>query len=379
MPSWPARYLDGVTAHTEDVTVTPAAYGLEIRRASGIVVWPYAQITQTQGHYHGEQVRLERGTEPVEALVVDDAAFLSSLHKAAPRASHRFHDPTFRVRRPALVGFALVAAITLSAGIYFWGIPAAATLAAEQVPVSWEEQLGETVAESLIGSTPACENKEVQAAVDDMAARLAQTIPDNPYTFRVSIVRHDMMNAFAAPGGHIVVFSGLLRRTDHAEELAGVIAHEISHVVRRHGTKALFRDVATSIFLSAVIGDAGGAMGTVLESAKTLGGLHYSRKAEEEADLDGLKMLMAARIDPAGMVRFFEKLSDKELKIDGEFLRYISTHPLTVDRIAALQAAQIGKGSAYLRLPSDKNWKALASSCNADDIDGSAGSVSAER
>ena len=369
MPSWPARYLDGVTAHTEDVTVTPAAYGLEIRRASGIVVWPYAQIAQTQGHYQGEQVRLERGTEPIEVLVVDDAAFLSALHKAAPRVSHRFHDPKLRVRRPALIGFALVAAIALGAGIYFWGIPAAATLAAEQIPVSWEEQLGDTVSKSLIGSASICDDKAMQAAVDDVTARLARTISDNPYTFRVSIVRHDMMNAFAAPGGQIVVYSGLLRRTDRAEELAGVLAHEISHVARRHGTKALFRDVATSIFVSAVVGDASGAMGTVLESAKTLGGLHYSRKAEEEADLDGLDMLVAARIDPAGMISFFEKLNAKELKIDKEFLRYISTHPLTGDRIAALQAASIGKGGAYVRLPFDNNWKTLASRCNADDID----------
>jgi len=318
----------------------PAAYGLEIRRAGGgAVVWPYAEITQTQGDYDGEQVRLERGAAP-EVLVIDDAAFLSQLRKVAPRSTHRFHDPGSRLRRPAWVGMALVASIVLAAAIYFWGIPSAATFAAEQIPVSWEEQLGEVVSGTFAGSLPKCEDKEVIGAVDDLVARLAAAVPGNPYTFRVSVVRHDLMNAFAAPGGHIVVFSGLLRRTERPEELAGVLAHEMSHVIQRHGTKALFRDVSTSIFLSAIAGDASGAMGKVLESAKTLGDLHYSRKAEDEADLEGFKMLVAARLDPGGLVSFFEKLQKKDLKVNQEFLKYLSTHPLTGERIARLKGIE---------------------------------------
>lgn len=368
MQSWSARYLDGITAHAETVTVVPAAHGLEIRRAGGgSVVWPYAEVTQTQGDYHGEQVRLERGIEPVEALVVDDPAILSQLHKVAPRVAHRFHDPKSRVRRPALVIMALVAAIALGVGMYVWAIPTAATFAAEQVPVSWEKQLGEVVTSSLVGSMPKCEDKEVVRAVDDLVARLAATVPDNPYTFQVSVVRHDMMNAFAAPGGHIVVFSGLLRRTERPEELAGVLAHEMSHVVRRHGTKSLFRDVSTSVFLAALFGDVSGAMSTVLESAKTLGGLHYSRQAEDEADLEGLKMLVAARLDPSGMVSFFEKLQKKDLKVSQEFLKYLSTHPLTGDRIARLKAEPIARAGPFQQLAVSATWKTLAPACNPKD------------
>jgi len=362
--SWPARYLDGVTALPESVTVTPAAHGLEIRRAdNGVVVWRYAEVTQTQGDYDGEQVRLERGTRTVEALVIDDSAFLSRLHKVAPRVAARFHNPGLRVHRPALVAGAFVAAVALSLGIYFWGIPGVAVFAAEQVPVSWEEELGETVSKAMMGSAEECDDKDVTRIVGQIVERLAATVPDNPYTFRVSVVRRDVMNAFAAPGGRIVVFSGLLRRTDRVEELAGVLAHEMSHVARRHGTKALFRDVSTSIFLAAVLGDINGASAAVLDSAKTLGGLHYSRQAEEEADRDGMHMLVAARIDPSGMISFFDKL-EKPAGREKEILKYLSTHPPTGERVAKLKTAQGRSAGPFAELSTRAAWKTMASACN---------------
>lgn len=364
MQAWPGRYLDGVTAHPESVTVTPAAHGLEIRRADGsLMVWRYLDVRQTQGNYHGEQVRLERGTKTVEALVVDDTAFLSRLHRIAPRVSGRFHDPTSRSRRPFLVAAAFVVAIVLSIGIYFWGIPATATFLAEQVPVSWEEELGRTVTESFIGSEPVCADTRVAAAVNDMVQRLAATVPDSPYKFRVTVVQHDQINAFAAPGGHIVVFSGLLERTTRPEELAGVLAHEMNHVIHRHGTKSVFRDVSTSIFFAVLLGDFGGAMGIVLESAKTLGALDYSRQAENEADRDGLSMLKLARIDPAGMVSFFEKLETQVGSKEPELFRYISTHPLTRDRIAKLRAEIGTPAEKFISLYSAKRWKDIAAAC----------------
>jgi Zn-dependent protease with chaperone function len=364
--SWSARYLDGVSAQTQQVTLMPTAHGLELRRADGaLVVWAYADITQTQGSYRGEQVRLERGRAPVQALVVDDVDILTAMHDVAPRAAQRFHDPRLRSRRPMFVIFALVAAVALGAGIYFIAIPAAATFAAERVPVSWEEQLGEVVVGSLTESKQVCTNAAVARAVDDIVARLAATVPDNPYTFRVSVVRQNALNAFAAPGGHIVVFSGLLRRTDSPEQLAGVLAHEMSHVLRRHGTKSLFHDVSTSIFFSAIAGDASGAMRMVLDSAKTLGRLRYSRQAETEADVAGVRMLAAAHIDPRGMLSFFEKLQKREANTGGAALAYLSNHPLTSERIATLKATDAVARGPFKPLPMRGRWKTLATACNA--------------
>lgn len=364
MRSWPARYLDGVSAYPEEVTLTPTAHGFEIRRAGGgVSVWPYGETTQTQGSYRGEHVRLERGKDVVQTLVVDDIDILAEVYKVAPRAAHRFHDPRSRARRPMLVACALVAAIALGAGIYFVLIPAVATFAAEQVPVSWEERLGDVVVGSLTESKAACTDAKVARAVDGIVARLAATVPDNPYTFRVSVMQHEVVNAFAAPGGRIVVFSGLLNATERPEELAGVLAHEMAHVLRRHGTKALFRNASTAIFLSAISGDASGAMSVVLDSAETLGRLHYSRQAETEADLEGADMLARAGIDPSGMVNFFEKMQKGESNVDRVLPPYVLSHPLTSERIARLKATDAIKRGPFKPLPRAR-WKALASACN---------------
>jgi Zn-dependent protease with chaperone function len=363
--TWSARYLDGVTAYAETVSVTPAAHGLEIRRPDGgVLVWRYADTVQTQGDHHGEQVRLERRQGTGEVLAIDDAAaFLSRLHAVAPRVTSAFHDPRTRAHRPYWIVTAAVVGVLLSIGIYIWGIPAAAELAAAGVPVSWEEELGESVSKAIVGSESVCTNSEVKSAITDIVERIAATEPSNPYTFRVTVVRHDVMNAFAAPGGHIVVFSGLLDKTERPEELAGVLAHEMSHVLNRHGTKSMFRELSTSIFLSVVLGDMSGAAGTVLESAKTVGGLHYSRQAEEEADRHGAAMLQKAQIDPSGMVSFFEKL-EKQFGQEPEFMKYMSSHPPTRDRIAKLKAENGKAAHGAARRLSGRNWKHIANSCD---------------
>ena len=128
-----------------------------------------------------------------------------------------------------------------------------------------------------------------------------------PYTFRLIVVDNDMVNAFATPGGYIVVFRGLLERTGSAEELAGVLAHEMQHVLRRHGTKTLFRQLSTRALIAVFSGDLE-SVGTMLETAEALGGLRYRRQDETEADREGMRLIQRARVDPAGMIAFFATL-----------------------------------------------------------------------
>src|SRR5260370_1392343 len=138
--------------------------------------------------------------------------------------------------------------------------------------------------------------------------RLPARPPGAPYTFRVYIVDVPVFNAFAAPGGTGVVFRGLLERTDSPEQLAGVLAHELQHVVQRHSTRAIVQHTSSGLLIAALTGDVTGPLAYGLEAARVLGQLRYSRDAEEEADTEGLKMLLAARVDPAGMIAFFKAL-----------------------------------------------------------------------
>ena len=180
---------------------------------------------------------------------------------------------------------------------------------------------------------------------------------------RVYVVNRPVVNALAVPGGHVVIFHGLLERTGTPEELAGVVAHELQHILRRHTTRAVIQDMATGLLLMALTGDVTGPLAYGLETARTLGELRYSRRAEEEADTEGMKMLLAARVDPAGMIDFFEKIGREE----GRSRRpstYLSSHPLPADRIARLKALPPDTAKRPIRTPPpQQSWPALAERC----------------
>lgn len=364
MPAgWQGQYLDGVSAVRQAVTVRIVRTGLELTPHDGGATrfWPFTGIRQTQGTYAGEVVRLERGGELAEALLVDDVAFLRALHATSPEATRRFHDPGLRRRRRVLTVGAGGGAIALVVSLYLWGIPALAGIAAARMPVAWEAGLGDTVVAHLVPAGRRCEGTRGQQGVDAIVAAVLRGAPGQPYRFRVTVVDDAAVNAFAAPGGALVLYRGLLERTTRAEELAGVLAHEIQHVLHRHGTRMVFQRASTGLLLAAVVGDVSGVMALGLETARTLGELRYSRRHEEEADRDGLRMLVAAGIDPAGMLVFFEKMAARE-GVTSARPRYLSSHPGSTERAARLRALAAGAPAAPALLPDD-DWGEVTAMC----------------
>jgi predicted Zn-dependent protease len=363
---WDAHYLDGRTAARRRARVHLQPTGLEIVVEDGTRLWwPYGEIRQTQGTYAGEPVRLEHGGELAEALLVPDVGVLTALHRLAPGAARRFHDPARRRLRVPLVLAAGVAAIAVATVLYLWVIPFFATLAAARVPVSWEEQLGRRVVEQFAPARERCTGAEGIRQLEAIAAKLTSAVPGSPYTFRIFVVDRKTVNAFAAPGGYVVVYRGLIERAGSPEELAGVLAHEAQHVLRRHVTRALFQHASVGLLLAAVSGDATGMLAYAVEAARSLGTLRYSRQSEDEADVEGLRMLQSAGIDPGGMIAFFESLRQEELKLPGA-LAYVSTHPPTGERIARLRALAAATPPAPATpLLSPDGWAALKATCAA--------------
>jgi len=176
------------------------------------------------------------------------------------------------------------------------------------------------------------------------------------------VVNRPVVNALAAPGGHVVIFHGLLERTSTPEELAGVVAHELQHILRRHTTRAVIQDVGTGLLLMALTGDVTGPLAYGLQTARTLGELRYSRRAEEEADVEGMKMLLAARVDPAGMIAFFEKIQ-KEEGTQPKALTYLSSHPMPEERIARLKSLTATASGPPEPLLRGEDWPALTRRC----------------
>jgi predicted Zn-dependent protease len=362
---WKGFYLDGVTAARQQASIRLLPDGLEVTTERGATSrWPYHEIRQTQGFYTGEQIRLERGGPLSEALLITDPAILTDLHRFVPGLQRRFHNPARRAMRIRFTIYAAIAAVGGSIALYVWGIPALVTVATPLIPVSWEEQMGNGVVQQLAPVERQCRDPSLTTAIEKIETMLIASRPEQPYKFRIMVVNNPVINAFAAPGGYIVVFRGLLERTQTAEELAGVLAHETQHVLHRHVTQALLQRASTGLLIAAMTGDASGAMAYGLKSAGTLGQLRYSRLIEEEADRDGMRMLIAAKIDSRGMIAFFEML-EKEEHTTPAFLTYLSTHPATGDRIEKLRAlAGIAPNNPVKLLPNDE-WSVIRKRCTA--------------
>jgi predicted Zn-dependent protease len=149
------------------------------------------------------------------------------------------------------------------------------------------------------------------------------------------VIRDTLINAFAAPGGFIAVHSGLVEAATTPEEFAGVLAHEIQHVTQRHSTRGIIREVPMRLAIAAIAG------GTGIEGAAnvagSLGALRYRRADESEADREGLRLLAAAEVDPAGMVTFMRTL-DRQYAGAPRIVSYLSSHPNTQERIAQLES-----------------------------------------
>src|SRR5262245_15184494 len=276
---WQGIYLDGRTPARQPATIRLMREGIEVTPVGGATrLWPYRELRQTQGFYAGEHVRLERGGDLPETLLVSEIAFLESLHEVAPHVAARFHDPGRRRDRLRWTIVAGVGVIVVAAAIYLWGIPALAALAAPRVPVAWEESVGRSAIGHLAPPARRCADPELARAIDQTVRRLTAPGPPSPYTFRVYVVNRPLANALAVPGGYIVIFRGLLERTGTPEELAGVLAHELQHVLHRHATRAVVQDVSTGLLLMALTGDVTGPLAYGLRTARPLGRTRSSRR-----------------------------------------------------------------------------------------------------
>jgi len=358
-----AHYLDGRTAERERATVRVGAAGLEITLAGGATFrWPLGAVRQTQGFYAGEQIRLERGGALPEVLLVEDPAFLTALRRAGT-AGRRFHDPRRRGLRVLLTALAALAVIALAGAFQVWGVPAASGVVASLVPVAWEDRIGGAAVAQLVPPERRCRDTALNATVDAIVARLVLSAPAT-YRIRVTVMDSPAVNAFAAPGGHVVVLRGLLQGTRTPEELAGVLAHEIQHVYYRHGTRILVQHASTALLVAAVAGDVSALTAYSLEAARVLGTLRYARQAETEADVAGFRMLVAARIDPSGMVSFLETLQAREQDRPAA-LGYLSTHPAAEERVATLRRLAAEVRTPATPIVTGRAWKDLTRLCGA--------------
>jgi Zn-dependent protease with chaperone function len=206
---------------------------------------------------------------------------------------------------------------------------------AEQIPVEWEENFGDKMFEQIRSQGKLLDDSAKLAELQKIVEALSR--PVQPYPFKIHILQDTNINAFAIPGGHVVVHTGLLAAAGRAEEIAGVLAHEFAHVTERHGFRKVIESAGLSLGLQALMGDATGLLGALGNSSEMLLRQKFSRNFEREADDVGWETLVAARVDPSGLKDFFERLRQIESS-SAQPLALLNSHPATADRIKRLEA-----------------------------------------
>lgn len=296
----------------------------------------------------GARLYLERGLYDTRLKSVLDKEALGKLESEGKRAVSQMRRSK-AILLGALVSFLLVLVVAYSGVNFIIG------MAVDRIPVSWESSLGEVVASNFAAEeiTDSRVTEPVQAVLD----HLVRALGEQPYDFKLHVVKNSEINALAAPGGQVVVYSGLLEQTDSPEQLAGVLSHEIQHVIGRHGLQAMAHSLKWQIITAVLLGDLSAAEAVLLTNGSRFMSLSYSRSLEDEADIEGGRLLVKAGIDPRALADFFGLLQASE----GAFSKvpsFLLDHPKTAARIKAVNAfAEKQKGQAFAPLPID--WSAM--------------------
>ena len=291
---------------------------------------PWSEVSLTRQGFNAAQLLLEwPGKSGRYAISVTDAAAIQRITAArGPAAPVRpaRADAATRAWVHGVVWATLVLPALLFAAL-LWQHDRIAGWAVARVPVAEERRLGEIFFERTKSRLKLVEGPATQM-VREIGGRLTQ---GSAYTYEFYVAQDKSVNAFAMPGGFVVVHSGLLALASTPEEVAGVLAHEVRHVESRHSLRALVKSAGLSLTLSLIFGDTGGLVGL----ADHLLDLKFSRDHETQADRDGLAALVRANIRPQGMRDFFRKMSAQE-KLD---LGWLSSHPASAERFERMDAA----------------------------------------
>jgi len=329
--------------HLVDVELTPQEI---ILKAPGDkpIRWAYPQLrwAADTSPFHIEHCA--EGDEGLETLVVDDPDFYRSVLEIAPKSfSSRENESKFNWKLYSVGILVLI----FSAYVFIKTVPSfLADQMVEKIPIEWEVTVGQSILNMLpVAQKP---DPEVLKVLQDTVDFLKQSLPGNPYDLKVYILPVEQVNALALPGGPIVIFEGLIDKAESPEELAGVLAHEIQHILLRHSTRGILRNLAKSMLVTLFLGDVNSVMEGIVQLAGQLETLGLSREMEAEADQKGMELILAANIDPHGMIRIFKKLMQedfsqkklpkgKPVSEENDLSSYFSTHPSSQNRLARLE------------------------------------------
>jgi Zn-dependent protease with chaperone function len=350
------RYYDGRSAVAHPVRVSITGTKLKIAASGGrlLAEWPLSEIeavdrrggdgamayTLSSALAQGEGVR----------LILADGGTRNLLLAMRPELAQWRRQKRHRGLKRAAFWGGIVAALL---ALFYFTFPFVAEEAAQAMPRRWEMPVGQSMRDAFLSLSPTCHGEAGIAALTSLLSRLApDEIEDPPLT--LDVIDGSMVNAFALPGNHIVVFRGLIDKAGSGDEVAGVLAHELAHQDLRHPMQGAIQQVGLGAVLTMALGGSdAGSVGQILV------GFTYTRRMEAAADARGVELLEGAGLRADGLAGFFRRLGPEQS--EGILPDWLASHPGLADRIAATDRPATGE-SAF----DAKQWAAVKAVCGGE-------------
>ncbi len=360
--TWTASFADGQSARGWPCRVRLGERGLLINRGEGHdeLIWPYGALLTPHPISKGEDEALVTYSHmPGAQLYVKDSEFVAALARRAPALTTMAQR--WRWARPLIGLAALIGAVV--GVVWFLELRPARTIAGV-LPVQSRQTVGQNVINSFVSKHKVCNAPAGRAALDKLVDRLLRG-SERPNYFRLTVVDWSLINAFAAPGGQMMLTSGVIRAARTPEEVAGVLAHEIGHGIELHPETGLVRAVGLSALVELLTG---GSSGTLSNVGAILVQTSYVRQDERAADQQALRLLKEAGISQNGLAEFFERLGTKSTSTSGKnragsfgAFDLLRTHPFPAERAQLVRQAQ-----PYPTTPAltRAEWRALKAICS---------------
>jgi Zn-dependent protease with chaperone function len=318
-----------------------------------LAAWPYADIRRVDGA--AGVLRLSCSSAPSLArLEVRDTALAAILISRCP---HLDENAVGRRGVTTIIGWSIAATLSIVAVIWF-GLPLAADRLAPLVPPALERRIGDAAEgqiSAMFGGKP-CNGAAGGAAFNKLIKALS-TAARFTTPVRAAVLNTAVPNAFALPGGKVFLFNGLLARANDPDEVAGVLAHELGHVMHRDNTRNMIYSGGTSFLIGLLFGDVTGG-GALVIASRSLFTASYSREAEQNADDFSIEVMhrLGRPTKPMGdlIFRITGNQADKTLSI-------LANHPLTEDRLKHLSDEDRPASGPPLRTAAE--WASLKAIC----------------
>jgi beta-barrel assembly-enhancing protease len=311
-----------------EIKVTPLFVLIDLP-GEEVLKWEHDKI-HTQEIPGSLKIAVNFGDYPYQSLEVNKEDLFEVVRQINPLAPYLIGSGRKILSNTTrwLLAFLFVVASAILL-VYFLLIPLATQLMVKMIPIETEIDLGKKMSESMLAGEKI--DSEKTALLNEFYKSIKTS---SKYPVRVSVVDSKIKNAFAVPGGQIVVYTGLLKEMKDYSELVALLGHEKAHVEERHSLQSMAKSLGLYIVISLIAQDVNGVMAVIIDNASNLQQLSYSRDFEKEADELGLKLIIQNKIDPKGMIALFKRLQtdDRSLKTP----EFLSTHPDVENRIDVL-------------------------------------------